>query len=279
MNTEQDPPVVWAIAGTDPGGGAGIQADLKTMNRLGLHGCSVITALVAQNTQQVLRIEYPTAEMLAAQFDALTSSLPPDAIKIGMLGNATTVREVARRLAPLAAPVVCDPVMISTSGTSMLDGDAREVFVKELLPRVHILTPNLPEAEQLSGNSISSPGDIKLAADAIMALGVKAVLIKGGHDSGKTSQDYWQDADGSAWLSSPRSARGNRHGTGCTLSSAIASCLALGHTPLDAAVIAKSYVNQGMRLGATLVQPRAPLVFGDWPSDPADFPQVIRNKR
>ncbi len=265
-------PIVWTIAGTDPSGGAGIQADLKTMNMLGVHGCSVITAVLAQNTRGVAMIEYPSQKMLSEQIGALENDMPPVAIKIGMLGNAHTVANVSHTLERLAnAYTVWDPVMISSSGTRLLEPAARDAAVANVLPLLDLLTPNIAEAEDIAGLRIREPAHMEDAAGRILERGVRSVLIKGGHAGGDFCHDFWSDGRESAWITSRKQDR-ESHGSGCTLSSAIASCVALGFDALDAVIVGKSYVNQGIRLGCDLGQSSGPLTHGGWPSCPEDLP-------
>lgn len=261
-------PIVWTIAGTDPSGGAGIQADLKTMNALGVHGCTVITALLAQNTHQVRLLEYPSNAMLEAQISALLEDLPPQTIKLGMLGNSETVGTVAKFLRNTKAQVVCDPVLRSSSGTNLLESNARRTMLEDIFPRTDLLTPNIPEAEAITGLSITSTEAMQEAAKAMLSLGPKAVLLKGGHLAGQFCQDYFTDGKRQFWLTSPRQNKANTHGTGCTLSAAIASSLALGDDLPDALVLAKAYVNQGIRLGDI----QWALDHAGWPANPADLP-------
>ncbi|MBN1268394.1 MAG: bifunctional hydroxymethylpyrimidine kinase/phosphomethylpyrimidine kinase [Kiritimatiellae bacterium] len=267
-------PVVWTIAGTDPSAGAGIQADLKTISGLGAYGCTVITAVIAQNTRRVAMVEFPSDKMLAEQLAVLREDVPPAAIKIGMLGTALTVRTVMNVLEEVEAPVVYDPVMASTSGASLLEPLARNMVVSELLPRSQLVTPNLAEAEALSGERVRTQADMEQAARALLARGAKSVLIKGGHLEGGFCQDYWSDGKNSVWLTSLRRDTPHTHGSGCTLSSAAATCLALGYDVLDAVVIAKTYVNQGIRLGGGIGSGRGPLAHEGWPCDPDDLPWI-----
>lgn len=274
-------PIAWTIAGTDPTAGAGIQADLKTFHGLGVHGCTVITAVIAQNTQGVQRIEHMPAEIVEAQLKSLADDTAPGAIKIGMLGRAETVSAVARALEGLNAKIVCDPVLASTSGTALLDPAALEAFRRDLLPRVNMLTPNLREAETLLGRSLGGANDLPGAAAELLDLGVRCVLLKGGHADGPLCADYWTNGKQTAWLTCPRIETPHTHGGGCTLSSAIAAAYALGFGGLDAIVIARAYVNQGLRHSGGVGRGRGPLAHLGWPSDPRDLPRLtdepIRN--
>ncbi|NCC50066.1 MAG: bifunctional hydroxymethylpyrimidine kinase/phosphomethylpyrimidine kinase, partial [Spartobacteria bacterium] len=270
------PPIVWTIAGSDPSGGAGIQADLKTMNRLEVHGCSVITALIAQNTRQVARIDYPAPELIGEQLQVLHDDLPAAVIKIGMLGNRQITAQVASFLDAHGAFVVFDPVLAATSGAILTESSAVDVIIKKLLPRIDLLTPNIPEAGMLTGRSIRTPADAEAAAADLLSMGVRRVLLKGGHRDGLFCQDYYTDGDTCAWLTSVRVDTDTTHGSGCILSSAIASCLALGYAPLDAVVIGKTYVQQAIREGWPVGAGRGIPHFAGWPSDPADFPWMTQ---
>lgn len=267
-------PITWTIAGSDSGGGAGIQADLKTMNALGTMGCSVITALTAQNTLGISEIEYPSQSMLVGQIAALTADLPPTAIKIGMLGNAATIETVSQHLAPLNVYTVFDPIMVSSSGKALFESHAISVLICRLMPLVHLLTPNIGEAEVLLGRKLKDKPDVEAAAIDLIKFGVKSVLIKGGHLPGAQCRDYWTDGTRKVWLASPRLDVTHTHGTGCTLSSAITACRALGYDELDAVVLGKAYVNQGLRKGTRVGKGRGPLAHEGWPDSPDDLPQI-----
>lgn len=266
------PPIVWTIAGSDAGGGAGIQADLHAFQSLGAHGCTVVTALTAQNSREVRRVEFTSPEMLSATISALEDDLPPAAVKLGMLGNRHVISQVSAFLARYAASggiAVCDPVMVTTSGARLLDEACVSDLVNDVFPHCALVTPNLHEAEALVGRTLRTPADVESAAETILRTGPSgrgpgAVLIKGGHSEAEVdgagaaaavSQDYYRDADGnSKWVTAARVPSDETHGTGCTLSSAIAALLARGEPMLDAAVLAKAYVTQGIsravRLGA-----------------------------
>ena len=269
-------PIVWTIAGTDPSGGAGIQADLKTMNALGVHGGSVITAVIAQNTQGVQRVEPVSGEMMDAQLSGLRGDIPPVAVKIGMLGTETAVRVAARHLRALRVFTVYDPVMVSGSGHSLFEARALDALKAELLSAVSLLTPNLPEAEALLGRRITSPSEMELAARDLTGLGVQSVYLKGGHlpGAGDFSQDFFYSENRGWWLTSPRRKEIRTHGTGCTLSSALAAFHALGCPAGDGVVLAKAYVNQGIRRSGGIGRGRTPLAHEGWPEDPRDLPWI-----
>ncbi len=276
MNSGNPPriPVVWTIAGTDPGGGAGIQGDLKTMQAFGVYGCSIITAVIAQNTEGVARIEHTPLDMLESQIDALREDLPPDMVKIGVLGRSSSVQYIARALNSIKAPIVYDPVLSSSSGASFLEPDTLESVLDSLLPLVSLLTPNIPEAETLSGTTIRSFSDTEKAARILIDMGAGSVVIKGGHRDGDHCRDYWTDGSDHAWLTSHRLASPNTHGTGCTFSSGAASAMSLGWPMLDALVIARAYISQGIRLAPGLGHGNGPLHHGPWPAHPEDLPWI-----
>ncbi len=272
-------PIVWTVAGSDSGGGAGIQADVKVMNLLGAHACSVVTALTAQNTIGTGRLEWVSEEMLSAQIDALKTDLPPAAVKLGMLGTRKAVEIFVKALHAIKPTfTVCDPVLISSSGTFLLEASAWSILTQQLFPVVDLITPNIPEAEHLLGMKITTPADIEAAAKKARLLGVKEVLIKGGHGSHdiELSSDYWSNGKEHAWLSSPRLDTKNSHGTGCFLSSAITTARAMGCEPLESIVLAKSYLNQGLRQAPNLGNGFGPLAFNPWEKSKKDLPMVSK---
>ena len=236
-------PIALTIAGSDSGGGAGVQADLKAFSALGVYGASVITAVTAQNTQAVSGVEEVSPRMVGAQIDAVLSDLDVRAIKIGMLFSAPVVREVARRLDG-RAPVVLDPVMIAKSGDALLRDDAVEALVADLLPRATLLTPNLPEAARLlETEPARTVEEMAAQGRALCARGARAVLMKGGHGEGPVCTDLLVTSDAAPLrLEAPRIRTGNTHGTGCTLSSAIAAGLATGMGLSDAVREAHRYL-------------------------------------
>ena len=273
-------PIVWTVAGSDSGGGAGIQADVKVMSLLGAHACSVVTALTAQNTVGTSRVEWVSGEMISAQLDALQADLPPAAIKLGMLGTRNAVELLVSALKTIKpAFVVCDPVLISSSGTFLLEESAWSILVQRLFPMVNLITPNIPEAEHLLGIKITTPADVEAAAKKAHSLGVREVLIKGGHSSCDMdlSSDYWSQGAEHAWLSSPRLDTKSSHGTGCILSSAIAAMRAMGCEPLESVVRAKAYLNQGLRQAPNLGNGWGPLAFNPWENSETDLPNVSRS--
>ena len=266
--------IVWTIAGSDSGGGAGIQADLKTMHGLGAHPCTVITALTAQNTRGVSAAIYVTPDMIKAQLEALAADLPPKAIKTGMLGDAATIRVVSDWLADRETFLVCDPVLVATSGDSLMEDDAREVLISRLFPRVDLLTPNLPEAEALTGKTIASEAEMVDAANCLLAMGVRSVLIKGGHGSTEWCRDYWSDGQQHFFLSTPRLDSNHTHGSGCTLSAAITACIGMGYDPEDALVIGKAFVTQAIREARPVGTGNGPVLQAGWPEHARDMPML-----
>jgi hydroxymethylpyrimidine/phosphomethylpyrimidine kinase len=228
-------PIAVTIAGSDSGGGAGIQADLKAFSALGVYGATVITALTAQNTRTVARIEPASPAMIAAQMAAVFDDLDVRAIKLGMLGGPEAIATVAQGL-PAGLPVVLDPVMVAKSGDRLLPAAALEALRNQLLPRATLLTPNLPEAADLLGQPLARDrAEMAAQGAALCALGAGAVLMKGGHAAGAVCTDLLITESGVVELTAPRHATRNTHGTGCTLSAAIAAGLAQGMA-LEAAV-------------------------------------------
>jgi hydroxymethylpyrimidine/phosphomethylpyrimidine kinase len=244
-------PAVLSIAGSDSGGGAGIQADLKAFARCGVHGMTAITALTAQNTVGVTGIQPVPGEFIVEQVRTVAQDIGVDAVKIGMLGTKETVEAVREALELLpGVPVVIDPVMVSESGAVLLDDAARAAIVTELLPLATVITPNLPEARVLAGDG---DDDAEQLARALHALGPENVVVTGGHRDAAT--DVFFDGTRVELLPGARHPDGAAHGSGCTHSSALAAHLALGHTPLEAAraarAIAADAVRDGLRdLGA-----------------------------
>lgn len=248
------------IATTDSGGGAGIQADLKTFAAHRVFGLTVVSGVSAQNTREVTGLECLSPELVRLQLKALYDDIKVSAIKIGLLGNAANARAVAEGLKEFFphTPVVLDPVMVSTSGFVFLPQEAIEAL-KELMPLAAVLTPNIPEAEVLSGRKIRNEEELKEAARVILKLGAGHVLLKGGHDSGAESKDYLLGPNVDRWLSNQRVNTTNTHGTGCTLSSAIAANLALGLDLTRAAIEAKNYVTAGLNDSINLGHGPGPL--------------------
>ena len=247
-------PIALTIAGSDSSGGAGIQADLKTFAALGVYGASVIAALTAQNTKGVTGIHDVPPQFVAAQIDAVFSDLDVAAVKIGMVSQTATIEAVVAGLDRWKPRyVVVDPVMVATSGAHLLAGSAIELMRTQLVPRATVITPNLPEAGALLGAPVATDrAAIERQASDLLRLGARAVLIKGGHGEGAESIDYLVTPDATTAFSAPRIATANTHGTGCTLSSAIAASLAR-RLPLEAAIdAAKRYVTAAIAAADTL---------------------------
>ena len=247
-------PVALTIAGSDSGGGAGIQADIKTFSSLGVFGASAITAITAQNTQGVRGIQAISPEILRGQIEAILEDFIVDAIKIGMLHNKDAVKVVSETLPSFRrTSIILDPVMISTSGSKLLEDDAIRTIMDELFPKATLLTPNIPETEYLSGIKINNEADILCAARKLQEKGCTAILIKGGHIPGVETVDrLFINENNPICLVSPTVETFNTHGTGCTLSSAIAAYMALGHSLVEAVRLAKEYMNNALVHGANV---------------------------
>lgn len=324
--------MVYTIAGSDSGGGAGIQADLHAIHGMGCHGCSAVTCLTAQNSCTVTAVHTPPSSFLREQLDALYSDMPPQAIKIGMIGSVEIAEEVGRFLNMLRdencnIPVVVDPVMISTSGHRLIDEETQKAMIELIFPHASVLTPNKYEAEALLERQLTSPEEVENAAKDILKMGVNSVLIKGGHTliEGKDAsekmasspdvnatlgyaQDFFLssevvdeekerlcDSASGVWLRSDRYESIHTHGTGCTLSSAIASALALGYQrrlqamenanastgttkaifEIDACCLGKAYVTQGIGRGVQIGKGPGPVVQTVFPHSSKHFPIVL----
>lgn len=247
------------IAGSDSSGGAGIQADLKTFAAHGVFGMSAITAVTAQNTVGVRGVEILPAEFVAAQIDAVAEDIPPDATKVGMLASAAIVHAVAAAILRHGlSHVVLDTVMIAKSGARLLEPDAVKAIRDRLLPLATVITPNIPEAEALTGFTLQGVADLRRGATRLAEMGARAVLLKGGHLDGPAIDVLW---DGREFheLVAERLPGSHTHGTGCTLSSAIAARLALGDELLEACRAAKQYVTRAIREAPGLGQGHGPL--------------------
>ena len=250
---------VLIVAGSDSGGGAGIQADLKTVMALGGYGMTAVTALTAQNTLGVQGVLAVAPGFVRQQMRSVLDDIGADAVKTGMLGTAEMVAAVAAELRGADVPVVVDPVMVAKGGARLLDDDAVAVLLRDLLPLAALLTPNIPEAEALLGVAIPNHAAALDAARALLGMGARAVLLKGGHLPGAVVQDILATADGLAVIPSPRIATVNTHGTGCTLASAVATGLAQG-LALEAAVRrAGAYVHAAILAAPGLGSGHGPL--------------------
>jgi hydroxymethylpyrimidine/phosphomethylpyrimidine kinase len=238
--------IALTIAGSDPSGGAGIQADLKTFHQFGVYGEAVITLLTVQNTVSVSRVEVMPEGLVAEQIEAILDDVPPSAAKTGALGSAALVRAVARLASRFEFPLVVDPVMISKHGASLIAEDARRALIEELLPRAYLLTPNVPEAEALTSVAIQSPEGMRRAAEILVGMGCANVLVKGGHLQG-ASVDVLLAAGEFTEFESERIKTPNTHGTGCTYSAAITAELAKGELLRDAVARAKRFITAAIR--------------------------------
>ncbi len=244
---------VLSIAGSDSGGGAGIQADLKTFAAYGVHGMTAVTAITAQNTLGVTAIQGVDPSIIEAQIRAVVSDIGVDTVKVGMLHDEPTIEVVSRLLEEYGLRAVVDPVMVAASGAELLKPEAREALVERLVPLAEVLTPNRYEAEKLSGLSISNVGEAAEAAEAIASLGCGAVLVKGGHlGEGEEAVDVLYYGGEARVYRGPYHKTRNTHGTGCSLSSAIAAELALGRSIPQAVEGAKRFVNQGIKYSLDL---------------------------
>lgn len=257
---------VLIIAGSDSGGGAGIQADIKTCAAFGTYSMTAITAVTAQNTLGVQQVEVMPAALVKAQIDSVLSDIGADVIKIGMLGAPDIIDVVAEAVTDFDGLVVLDPVMVATSGDALLESSAVEALKTKLLPVCDIVTPNVPEAELLTGLKIEDVDKLSKAGDALLEMGVYAALMKGGHLDGKTLVDVLISDDGANVMTGPRLQTRHTHGTGCTLASAVAAGLALG-VPLDEAVMnAREFVFEAIRtapkLGRACKDSHGPLNHG-----------------
>ena len=248
------------IAGSDSGGGAGIQADLKTFAAHGVYGTSAITAITAQNTLGVNAWQALPADLVTAQIEAVAGDIGVDAVKTGMLANAAIVEAVAAAVRSLELPqLVVDPGMVAKGGDRLLEEDALQAIRTELLPQAHVITPNIPEAEVLAGIRISSIETMREAGRRILTLGPRVVVVKGGHLAGPDSIDVVCTSGQQVELSGPRIQTQHTHGTGCTLASAIAANLARGLEDLDAIREARAYVEGAIRNAPGIGRGRGPL--------------------
>ena len=230
------------IAGSDPSGGVGVQADLKTMSALGVYGMSVIVSVVAENTARVISVEDISPRVISDQIDAVFEDIFPDAVKVGMLSSEEVMRTVAAKLAEYRPQhIVIDPVMYAKNGAPLMQEDAIDSLISLIVPVATVLTPNIPEAEKITGMRISTIDDMKKAGEKIVSMGAKAALVKGGHYIGDASDVLFDGSDFHIYTTKRINTK-NTHGTGCTLSSAIASNLALGYPLPESIKRAKDYV-------------------------------------
>ncbi|MEM1428578.1 MAG: bifunctional hydroxymethylpyrimidine kinase/phosphomethylpyrimidine kinase [Pseudomonadota bacterium] len=273
-------PTALSIAGSDPSGGAGIQADLKAFSARGVYGMAAITALTAQNTTGVAGVESVSPDFVASQIAEVLVDVRVDAVKVGMIASAETARCVAGALERVSAPIVVDPVMVAKGGAPLLPDNAVNAVREVLLPRATLLTPNLPEAARLLDAPVATDREqIAVQAAALLSLGPRAILVKGGHLDGGESPDLLVTEGAAIWLEAPRIATANTHGTGCTLSSAIAAELAKGQDVESAARTAKAWLNGAIAAADTLDigQGHGPVhhFHALWPSAGADDQERI----
>jgi hydroxymethylpyrimidine/phosphomethylpyrimidine kinase len=252
------PPLALTIAGSDPGGGAGLQADLKTFHQFGVYGTTVVTLITVQNTLRASRVVSLDAGLVGEQVDAILQDLSPGAAKTGALGTAAIVEAVASR--NLGCPLVIDPVMIGKHGARLMDADARSALRRLLLPRASLITPNLDEAAELAGIEVRDSDAMRDAAKRIAGFGVPSVLIKGGHLAGDAVDILWHGGIFSEYRS-PRLETRHTHGTGCTFSAAITACLAQGLSIPDAVARAKNFIHEAIRTAPGLGGGSGPLNF------------------
>ena len=254
MSADDGIPKVLTIAGSDPSGGAGIQADLKTFARLRVYGMAVVAAMTAQNTLGVSAIAEVPPDFVSQQLDAVLTDLPPDAAKTGMLLTDAVIEVVAYKLKQYrVANVIVDPVLVSTSGTMLMQAEALKTFRRLLLPLAVLVTPNLDEAAALTGKPVQSVAEMETAAREIHGMGARNVLVKGGHLKGDDATDVLFDGAGFTYLRMPRSSTRNTHGTGCVLSASIAAYCALGQAVPEAVALGKRFVtdaiNNALQIG------------------------------
>jgi len=252
-------PVALTIAGSDPSGGAGIQADLKTFHQFGVYGEAVITLITVQNTTGVERVECLPADLVAQQIRAVLEDIPPQAIKLGALGNAAIIAAVAAALEGSEAPLVIDPVMVGKHGAGLLHADAVGIFKRLLLPRAFLITPNLMEAAVLTGKNVETEEQMAAAAANLVALGAHAALIKGGHLAGARADDLLLDGDGPQVFAQTRIETRHTHGTGCTYAAAITAELARGRGLRAAVERAKRFVTDAILTAPELGKGAGPL--------------------
>jgi hydroxymethylpyrimidine/phosphomethylpyrimidine kinase len=252
-------PVALTIAGSDPSGGAGIQADLKTFHQLGVYGEAAITLLTVQNSTGVRRVEILAADLVEEQVAAVLADIPPQAAKTGALGNVEIVRAVARMAAAFSFPLVVDPVMISKAGSPLLSSDAVSAMISDLIPHAFLLTPNLPEAAALTGRRVESAEQIRDAARCLAGMGARAILIKGGHGGGAHSSDMLFDSGEFTEYPAGRLETRHTHGTGCTYSAAIAGLLASGLDLRRAVSQAKRFITEAIRTNPGLGKGSGPV--------------------
>ncbi|ASQ47460.1 thiamine phosphate synthase [Legionella clemsonensis] len=273
-------PIAWSIAGVDPTGLAGSHVDVEIFKHFNVESCAIIAAVTAQNTSGVTAIAPLSADHIAAQCNALWQEFKPNVIKMGMLGMIKTHEKILQFLENYSGLSVLDPVLSSSTGNSLILENEKQYInsLIRLFPYVDVVTPNRIEAEKILGRQLGSYEEIQEAAHALLALGAKNILLKGGHvKDSLLSQDYWTNGQESFWLANKRLPNKNYRGTGCTLSSAIAACLALGYSIKDALVIAKMYVHRGIRNSIEVVKGTARVFHDAWPENQIDLPYLSPN--
>lgn len=251
-------PVALTIAGSDPSGGAGIQADLKTFHQFGVYGEAAITLLTVQNTEGVARVECVAASLVIEQVRAVIEDIPPQAAKTGALGSLEIVEALAALAAEFDFPLVVDPVLVGSDGSPLSSADAREAIATRLLPRASLVMPNLEEATALTGIEVKNVGAMREAAARLCAMGARAALVKGGHLKGPATDVLYAHG---AWreFTAPRVETRHTHGTGCTYSAAVTACLARGSRLEDAVAQAKTFLTAALRTAPGLGRGRGPL--------------------
>lgn len=238
---------VLTIAGSDPSGGAGIQADIKTFHQFGVYGMAVVSLITVQNTSGIQEVLVIHPDKIKAQITAVLEDIRPDVIKLGALGHGPAVAAVADALQSYSGPIVADPVMLSKNGAPLLVQDAVEIYKQKIIPRAYLLTPNLDEAARFSRGEVQTELDMRRVAEELVVLGAQNVLVKGGHLKGEQSVDFLFDGKKFETFSHPRLVSKNTHGVGCTLASAIAAQLALGKDLVAAVQSAKNYVTEAIQ--------------------------------
>ena len=277
MTETSSTPRVLIIAGSDSSRGAGIQADIKTCAAFGADSTTAITAVTEQNTLGVQQVELMPAELVRGQIKSVLSDIGADVIKIGMLGSADIIDVVAEEIEEADAFIILDPVMVATSGDALLETKAIETLKTKLLPLADLVTPNVPEAELLTGLKIEDVDDLTKAGDALLKMNVYAALMKGGHLEGKSVVDVLVSEEGANIMSGPRIRSRHTHGTGCTLASAVAACMALG-APLEEAVMnAREFVFQAIKTAPGLGKGNGPLNHGLVSAETEEEPEPTGN--
>lgn len=278
-------PVALTIAGSDSCAGAGVQADIKTMQGFSVYCASALTAVTVQNTQRVFDISLLPSDFVRAQINALLSDMIPSAVKIGMVGSAEVAETIAQILDGSSFPIIYDPVMVATSGDVLMEQDALNTVRLRLVPVANLVTPNWSEAHVLAGMNGDAPTElegeeldhyVEWLAGTILSRGARAVLIKAGHLNSEYAQDFFSDGKSKHWITSLRQETKHNHGTGCTLSSAIAAALARGVSIVDAIVMAKAYVNQGLRLAPVIGSGNGPLAHLGLRFEQQDLPWLTQ---